>query len=163
MNRTVGIILGVVVLLAVAGGSFFGGTLYGKNQAKSAFVDMGQANRFPGGVQGGIPSDGRGLRGGQGAVQGGMLVGQIQEIGDGVMVITGIDGKQTQVKVTDTTLIEKQASVTLADLETGETVMVSGSKADDGSITARSVQVGALGRFSGGGAPGAAPAGTPTP
>ena len=37
MNRTVRIILGIVVLLAVAGGSFFGGTLYGKNQAQTAF------------------------------------------------------------------------------------------------------------------------------
>ncbi len=159
MNRTVWIILGVVAVLAVAGGSFFGGTLYGKNQAQSAFVDIGQADGFPGGAQGGIPSGGRAARGGQG----GMLVGQIQEIGDGVMVITGADGKQTQVKVTDTTLIEKQASVTLADLETGETVMVSGSKADDGSITARSVQVGAMGLFGAGGAPGGAPAGTPAP
>lgn len=162
MNRTVRIILGVVALLAVAGGSFFGGTLYGKNQTQSAFVDVGQADGFPGGAQGGARPNGQGMRGGQGAVQGGLLVGQIQEIGDGVMVITGTDGKQTQVKVTDTTLIEKQASVTLADLETGETVMVSGSKADDGSITARSVQVGALGRF-GGGAPGAAPEGAPAP
>ena len=73
------------------------------------------------------------------------------------MVVTDNNGKETQVKVTDTTLIEKQASVKLTDLTTGETVIVSGSTAADGSITARSVQVAPAGRFGLGG-PGATPA-----
>lgn len=153
MNRTVTkIILGIGVLLAVAGGSFFGGTLVGKKQAQATLTAAPQAGAFPGPARdGAVP--GAGQRGIQGSAQGGMLIGQIQEIGDGMMVVTDSNGKQTQVKVTETTLIEKQASVTLADLAAGETVMVSGSKADDGSITARSVQVGAAGRFGAGGAP----------
>ena len=94
-----------------------------------------------------------------------MLFGQIKEIGDGALVVTDNNGKETQVKVTDTTLIEKQASVKLSDLTQGETVMISGSTGTDGTITARSVQVAPMGRFGGGpggpGAPGAA--GTPAP
>ncbi len=153
MNRTAtNITLGIGVLLAVAGGSFFGGTLVGKKQAQATFAAALQGGAFPGAARNGA-FPGAGQRGSQGGAQGGMLIGQIQEIGDGVMVITDAAGKQTQVKVTDTTLIEKQASVTLADLAAGETVMVSGSRADDGSITARSVQVGAAGRFGMGGAP----------
>jgi hypothetical protein len=70
-----------------------------------------------------------------------MLVGEIQSISNGVLTVTDQSGKQTQVTVTDTTLIQKQASVTVADLEEGDTVMVSGSQGTDGSITARSVQV----------------------
>ena len=54
--------------------------------------------------------------------------------------------------MTDTTLIEKNASVTVADLTTGETVIVSGTPGSDGSITARSVQVAQAGRLGPGGA-----------
>jgi hypothetical protein len=55
------------------------------------------------------------------------------------------------VKVTDTTLIEKQASVKLSDLSQGETVMISGSTGADGTVTARTVQVAPRGRFGPGG------------
>lgn len=155
MNQTVKIILGIVILLAVAGGSFFGGTLYGKNQAQTAFTAR-RSGAFPGaGLNGQLP--GQNQQGGTGRMAGqGGIFGQIKEIGDGVMVITDTNGKETQVKVTDTTLIEKQASVKLTDLAAGETVIVSGSTATDGSITARSVQVAPAGRFGAGG-PGATP------
>ena len=62
------------------------------------------------------------------------------------------------MKVTDTTLIEKQAAVKLTDLAIGETVIVSGSQGADGTITARSVQSAPAGRFGAGG-----PGATPTP
>lgn len=155
MNRIAKIILGIVILLAVAGGSFFGGTVYGKNRAQATFATLRQRGAFTGNLPEGA-SPGAGQR----AALGGMLVGQIQEIGNGVMIVSDMNGKQTRVTVTDTTLIEKQASVTLADLAVGETVMVSGSQAADGSITARSVQAGAAGRF---GFPGGRPMGTPAP
>jgi hypothetical protein len=152
MKRTVWIILGVVVLLLVAGGSFFGGTLYGKSQAQTAF-----AARRPGGFTG-ANGTGQGQPGANARAGGqGGIFGQIDSIGDGVLVIKDNNGKQTQVKVTDTTLIEKQAAVKLTDLTTGETVIVSGSTAADGSVTARSVQVAPAGRFGAGG-PGATPA-----
>jgi len=152
MKRTVWIILGIVVLLLVAGGSFFGGTVYGKNQAQTAF-----AVRRQGGF-GGANGTGQGQPGANARADGqGGIFGQIDSIGDGVLVIKDNNGKQTQVKVTDTTLIEKQAAVKLTDLVTGETVIVSGSTAADGTVTARSVQVAPAGRF-GAGRPGATPA-----
>jgi hypothetical protein len=43
------------------------------------------------------------------------------------------------VQTTDTTLIEKNMSVGVGDLEVGEMVVVSGPQNEDGSITARSV------------------------
>jgi hypothetical protein len=149
MNRTLRVILGIVVLVVVAGGSFYGGTVYGQNQVQAAFAARRQgAFPFPGGTP-------EGAFAGQGQ-RGGTVFGQIAEIGDGVLVVTDNNGKQTQVHVTDTTLIEKNASVPLADLKTGETVIVSGSQDADGSITARSVQVSPAGRFGIGG-----PSGTP--
>jgi hypothetical protein len=157
MNRALQIVLAIVVVVAVAGGSFYGGMVYGKQQSQAVpgvvFRQGGQAGsgqngrfQFPNQDQGG-----GGTR--QGATGGGVF-GEITEIGDGLMVIKDTNGKETQVHVTDTTLIEKNASVKLADLATGETVIISGSQADDGSITARSVQVAPAGRF-GFGNPGA--------
>lgn len=155
MNRTVKIILGIILLLAVAAGSFYSGTVYGKNQAQASFAAARQRGGLPVNAQG-TPFPGMGQRNFQ---QPGVLFGQITQIGDNMLMITDANGRQVQVKVTDTTLIEKQATVSLADLTTGETVMVSGSQGADGSITARSIQAGAAGRFgfSGMAAPGAPP------
>ena len=153
MNRTMRIILGIVVVLLVAGGSFFGGTVYGKAQAQTQLAARRQGV-FPGAGGNGqfTGQPGANARaGGQGGI-----FGQIESIADGVLVIKDNNGKQTQVKVTDTTLIEKQAAVKLTDLAIGETVIVSGSQGADGTITARSVQSAPAGRFGAGG-PGATP------
>jgi hypothetical protein len=151
MNRTVRIILGIVVLVLVAGASFYGGMVYGKNQEQAALAARRQG-AFPGaGANGQLTGQGQSGANARAGAQGGMLFGQIDSIGDGALVVKDNNGKQTQVKVTDTTLIEKQASVKLTDLTTGETVIISGSTAADGSITARSVQVAPAGRFGQGG------------
>ena len=144
MNRVITIVLGVLVAVVIAAGSFYGGMIYGKNQAQAELPVPGDMEGMPGGRGqfGALP-------GGQGVVergqivgeQGGMLFGEIQSIGSGELTITDESGQQVQVYVTDTTLIQKQASVTLADLQEGETVVISGSRGDDGSITARMLQV----------------------
>lgn len=149
MNRTLKIALGIVLLAAVAGGSFYGGTLYGRNQAQANLLAR-RAGAVPG--AGGVfvdPNQAAGQR--RNNAQAGFLFGQITEIGAGVLVVTDNNGKQTQVQVTDTTLIEKNASVTVTDLTIGETVIVSGTPGSDGSITARSVQVAQAGRLGPGG------------
>jgi hypothetical protein len=141
MNRPVQIIVGLVILVAASGASFYGGMVYGQSQAQSARSGGGRfANGTPGAFNPG--------QGGQGQ-RGGGLFGQISEIGDGYVVVTDNNGKQTKVQVTDTTLIEKNASVKLTDLATGDSVIISGSQGSDGSFTARSVQVAPAGRFGG--------------
>ena len=145
MNRTIQIIVSVVVLVIVAGGSFYGGMLYGQSESRSGRT---AGARFAGGANGGTPGFGvQGGTGGQGR-QGGVF-GQITEVGASYIVITDNNGKQTKVMVTDTTLIEKNASVKLTDLATGDTVIISGSAGSDGTYTARSVQVAPAGRFGG--------------
>ncbi len=156
MKRPLSIILSVVVLLAVAGGSFYGGSLYGRSQVQSAF-SANRAGAFGG--QGNFGANAQGTpnarrTAGQGA-PGGFVMGQIDQIAGDSLTLTANDGKQTKVLVTNTTLIQKQASVTLADLAQGETVIVSGSTGTDGSITARSLQVSPAGSVpSFGGGPG---------
>ena len=151
MNRTLRIALGTIVLLALVAGSFYGGTLYGKQQARASLPEalwqrMGTMGR--GDVSG---ADAHQSGFGRFDAQGGGLIGQIEEIDGDSLIITNMGGQQTRVQVTETTLIEKYASVTVAELEPGEQVVVSGSENEDGSITARSVQVAPAGRFAPGG------------
>lgn len=138
MTRTATIALIIVVLAVACVGSFLGGMMYGKNQPDAASVTVAATTEGFG--QGAMPRGGQ-ATGQVAPARGGMLGGQIESIADGAMTITDSKGKQTQVKVTDTTLIQKQASVPLSNLQTGESVLVSGSQNSDGSITARSVQV----------------------
>ncbi len=147
MNRVTQIVVAAVILVVVAGASFYGGMLYGQGQAQTS-------RSFAGRTTGGPPGGYTFGQGGQGQRQGGGgVLGQISGVGEGYMVVADSNGKQTRVQVTDTTLIEKNASVKLTDLTTGETVMVSGSQGSDGTITARSVQVAPAGRFGGPGGP----------
>ena len=162
MNKTLKIILGVIVVLAIAGASFYGGTVYGESQAADS-VTAAPAG-FPAGAIpfDGQPGDFQGRRAqGQGEAGGfaapaGMTFGEIESIDGNTLTLTTQAGGAMTVLVTDTTLIEKNASVAVSDLVAGDTVIVSGSDNDDGSITARSVQVAPAGRFLGGN-PGAAP------
>jgi hypothetical protein len=151
MNRTVMVVLAVLVVVVVAAGSFYGGMVYGKNQVEPTFAVAGEGIEFSGprgqfgqrGMQPGA-EEGQLLR-----EQGGMLFGEIQSIGSGELTVTDPNGEQITVYVGDTTLIQKQASVTLDALEEGETVIISGNRDDDGNITARSLQVSPGGGFFG--------------
>jgi hypothetical protein len=143
MNKTVKIILGVVIVLAVAGGSFFGGTVYGKSQAQTALQAQfagGRAGAFPGGQIQGQTNVTR-------ASQGSMLIGEIKTVNADSLIVTDSSNNEITVKVAGTTLIEKNMSVDVTDLAEGETVVISGNKAEDGTITARSLQVAPAGRF----------------
>lgn len=89
--------------------------------------------QFPG--QDGAPPVGRG------SVQflGSGLTGTIESV-NGTTVVIKTDQGSVTVQTTDSTLIEKNVSVAVGELVVGESVMVSGSKNDDGSYTARSIQ-----------------------
>ncbi|MFL7811757.1 MAG: DUF5666 domain-containing protein [Anaerolineae bacterium] len=138
----IGIGAGLLVL-AVAGGSFWGGTVYGRLQASRTaqrFFQEGfgdRAGQFPGGQ---FPSS-RGTRqAGQGNAfsAAGGVVGTIQSIEGQTLTLESTDGT-IKVETTDTTLIEKTMPVTIDDLEVDEQVIVMGRENDDGSITARSI------------------------
>jgi hypothetical protein len=135
MKRTVIIIVALLVIVAVAAGSFWAGRSFGQARA-----DQGR-ERFGGpGGQGpgmfGTPQPGQG---GAGRLGGGIM-GTIEAVEGNTLVVTTQEGT-IQVQTTDTTLIEKYTTVTIGDLEAGEGVMVSGTRQDDGSYTARSIRV----------------------
>lgn len=72
-------------------------------------------------------------------MQGGGLMGTIKQVDGNTLVIT-TDSGDVRVQATDTTLIEKTMPVNVGDLKVDERVIVSGTKNDDGSYTARSIQ-----------------------
>jgi hypothetical protein len=160
MNKTLKIILAVVGILVLAGAAFYGGMVVGENRAaaSAATVPMNLPEGFqpPDGAT--LPGDvtrqfgARGQGGGAGgiAAQPGMTFGAIASIDGNTLTVTTQAGGVVTVQVTDTTLIEKNASVGVSDLAAGDTVIISGSANDDGSMTARSVQVAPAGRFMGG-------------
>lgn len=169
MNKALFTVLAIILVLAIAGGSFYGGMVYGKSQAQANItaaamtfqnaasgttVQGNGPQGLPGGMPG-MPGGGFAARAERTSGQGtGMVMGTIKEITADGLVLTDSNGKETQIKVTDTTLIEKNASVQLTDLTEGETLVVSGSTAADGTVTARSVQVAQAGRFGMGGGEG---------
>ena len=78
-----------------------------------------------------------------------MTFGTVEGIEGNTLTITTQAGGTVKVQVTDTTLIEKNASVRSLTWLPDDTVIVSGSDNTDGSITARSVQVAPAGRLFG--------------
>jgi hypothetical protein len=151
MNRVAVAGIGALIAVAVGGGSFFGGMMYGESQARSSFTGQaGAAGRFGAGQAGQGGTQGSGQTGTQGGARaGGLVFGTIQSLGANDLTVTEQNGNVVQVHVTGTTLIQKQASVGLADLTQGDSVVVSGSQGSDGSITAGSLQVTTGGGFSG--------------
>lgn len=139
MNRVGMVVVAVVVVAAVAGGAFWAGTKVGENRAlqdPSRFFQQrarGQGGQFP--FASGTPPTG--LRGELG--MGGGTVGTIEAIKAESLVLSTEAGT-IQVQTTDTTLVEKSMTVEVGDLEVGEQVVVSGSRNDDGSLTARSIR-----------------------
>jgi hypothetical protein len=127
MAKRIMLIIGIVVLLVLAGG---GGFLLGRAQASQAA--LAARARFGG-------------QGGQGGQQGGPRMGDfsrgtVDSVEGDTLTLKAQDGTLVVVKTTSTTMIQKMADVPLTDLAKGEQVMVNGTKNADGSITARSVQ-----------------------
>lgn len=143
MNKTVVIIGVFLVIVAVGGGSFWAGMTVGENrliQDPARLMQMmtgREGGRFPGQFPEmvGTPQPGEEaspFRGG--------IMGTIEAVeGDTLLVST--EEEEIRVQTTDTTLIEKYTSVGVEDLAVGEQVVVSGSRNDDGSITARSIRI----------------------
>ena len=135
MNKTVIIIVTLLVIMAVVAGSFWAGMSFGQARASQAREQF----RGPGGQAPGLfgtPQPGQ--RGAERFAGG--VMGTIEAVEGDTLVVTTQEGT-IRVQTTDTTLIEKYTAVTIGDLEAGEGVMVSGTRQDDGSYTARSIRV----------------------
>ncbi len=132
-------IAALLIVVAVGAGAFWAGMTYGRSQANQDRASLirerlgARGGQFPGM---GLPSQGER---GEAAQLGGGIMGTIEAVEGETLVINSNEGI-IRVRTTDTTLIEKTMPVGVGDLEAGETVVVSGPRNEDGSVTARSVQ-----------------------
>lgn len=153
MNRTVRIILGiagVLVLMGAAGGVGFAlGHQAGAASARARLEQFiaertggtASGQMFP--RQGNFPGGGQFVRGtpapGQMQMRGG-LTGVIDRVTDDSIQIT-LRNQTFTVKLDNQTQIYKNTAGALADLKPGETVLITGENAADGTLTARSIQI----------------------
>lgn len=129
-NQVIG---SVIILLVVAGGSFYAG----KSMATSATPAAGTRGAYAG--SGGAA----GFAGRAGArAGGGFTAGTIVSSGNGSISIQQQNGSSTEiVLISPSTMILKSVAGTATDLAAGAQVTVTGTTNSDGSLTAASVQI----------------------
>ena len=161
------LLVGVLVLGSSIGGAFAGGVAVGKSQEAEAapsslpaqlpagsgqqFTDQfsqEQLDQFRQQFQGGGGGGGRGGFGGRGG-----LSGTIESIEGNILTINTLQGP-LQTTIGEDTVIQQFAQGTLADLQTGTRVTVTGERGEDGTVAASSILLtpeGTEGFFGGGG------------
>jgi hypothetical protein len=132
------------VILAVAGGMFYGGAVYEKNSLSSQGLLRNintQAGNRPAGAQQGQGRQG-GAMGSGGANRGGdFAVGQITAKDDKSITIKAPDGSSKIVFFSDSTTVGKATQAMTADLNIGDQVTVNGKSSADGSLSAQNIQI----------------------
>lgn len=133
MNKGFIALLSILILVAVGSGAFLLGMRVEENRVlrnPAAFLRQRIQSEGPR-FFGGTPQPGQQLGGG--------IMGTIEAI-EGKTLIINTQGGSIRVHTTDTTLFEKYMRANLNDFEIGERVIISGSRNEDGSVTARSVR-----------------------
>jgi len=127
MNKKNFVVLLLIGVIIVGGGSFYGGILYNKSKNTKSF----DLTSFQG-----MKTNRTNLIGG------GLISGEIiSNDGNSVTVKTPTNGGSKIIFYSDTTQISKAASGTFADLTTGTSVTITGTTNSNGSITAQSIQI----------------------
>ncbi len=142
MKKVLIIIGAVIIAVALAGGSFYGGMAYQRTQANNVrdtflrsrgLAGTGATGGFAGGAGNGTPGAGRGGFGGG-------ATGQVKSV-DGNILTLSTAQNETKVTLSDTTRIEKSVQGALSDLQPGMQVMVTGQRDANGNITAVQVLI----------------------
>lgn len=126
----------IVAIIVALGAGFFGGLQYQK------MADSKVAAKAPAGSgfnRGNFTGSVNGQRARAGA---GFTQGSILSKSDKSLTVKLAAGGSEIVFLADSTQIMKSATGTIADLNVGENVVVSGTANTDGSITARTIQLG---------------------
>jgi len=135
MKKILTVIGMVVLVLAVAGGSFYGGIAYQRNQLARTRAAFQSGGGFPGNGtnQGGT---GGNFPGGFG----GTVTGQVKSF-DGTSLQVSTARDVTTVHFDDSTRIEMAASATATDLQAGARVIIIGQRDSSGVLTASEVLI----------------------
>jgi len=131
MNKK--IIIAVVATLIIAGGAgFYGGMLYGQSSSANSRADFNRQGGFAAGM---------GQRGNGAPQNGGFSGGEIIKKDNNSITVKLNNGSSQIVLFSDTTKVTKSAEGSAVDLIVGKQVTITGSKNQDGSLTAQSIQI----------------------
>jgi len=132
----------IVIAIVFAGGGFYGGLSYEKNQALSPsfFQSLSAAQRQQAFGQNAGGAGGR-FRGAGGAAGGGFTRGKILSQDDKSITVQLADGSSKIIFFSGSTQILKSDTGQKADLAVGKQVSVSGTTGSDGTITASSISI----------------------
>ena len=135
-----------VLLLAIliAAGGLWGGAALQRSHGSTATSSA--ASPFAA-LRGGGANDLSGL-GGTGAL-GGATTGTVTSVSGSTLYVTNSSGNLVKVTVGPSATVSRNAKSSLGALQVGDTVVVQGSKASDGSVSATSVSSTAAGITSG--------------
>jgi hypothetical protein len=130
------IAIAALVTIVVGGGAFYGGMKYVESQGSKGMAQGRQ--QFMGNAAAGSKG---GFNQARGGANGGFTAGDIISKDDKSITVKMRDGGSKIIFYSDTTSIEKTVSGATSDLDTGKSVMITGTSNSDGSITAQSIQV----------------------
>lgn len=156
-------IVWIVAVVAVGVTAFIAGMQLGPS-IKGTTSGNQVANGFRNGQMpdGFTPPDG--VTGQPGAAirnRGGMVIGKVVSSDDKSITVKLAQGGSQAVYVSGSTVYNELAEVSAADVSVGTTITVSGTTADDGSVTATSIMIGEMPGFGGFRGTGQAPAVSP--
>ena len=151
------------VIIAAAG--FYGGVQVQKHHQSSATGGAGAGRLAALAAAGGLPGAATGANGGgtrgdnaRGATGGGESLpttGTVANKKGSTLYVTTSDGTTVKVKTSPaSTTIDRTAKATVGDIHPGDTIVVTGSKAKNGTVTAATVRATAKGVSTFGGAGG---------
>jgi len=132
----------IVVIVIVGGGAFYGGMKYQQNKnpmsgfSRQNFQNLSEEQRQQ--LQ---ANAGGAFQGGNRAAGQGFLAGEVISKDAQSLIIKMQDGGSKIIFYSDSTEISKFVQGAVSDLEVGETVMINGTANQDGSITAKSIQL----------------------
>jgi hypothetical protein len=131
MKKNILAIIAIIILLAVGGGAFYGGIIYGKSQnARPPFA----GGNFPG-----ANGNKTGVNSANGA---NFILGDIiSKDATSITVQLPNNAGSKMIFYSGTTQINKMATATPDDLSVGTTVSVTGTTNPDGSVTAQNIQL----------------------
>jgi len=127
-------VLALVLIIAAGVGGYFYGTQVGQtraSQVRARFLQErgtgGQGNQGTGG----------------GTNAGGFATGQVKSVSNDVIELSTATAA-VKVKITDQTQVQKMVAGTMSDIKEGERISVQGDRQADGTIVARTIQVGSF-------------------
>jgi hypothetical protein len=147
MKPTFQILVVIVAVVGLTGGaSFAGGVLYGRESTPES--DPAQVQAAATGTGGGvtqIAGEGAGQPGSGGQPGAAATIGVIEQVDGQTMTVKKQDGTSVSVSLQPDTQVTRVTSGAATDLQPGLPVTVAGQPGSDGTVAARSVQIGGRG------------------